>query len=115
MRNISLLYEFGKGSRKKNSSLNGRAIKRGGGIKDKITFFEPFFQRSNGHKARGGGGGLNGPAIKRRTFYFGGFPAAKYVKRNDNSCLLLERFGDPISTILFPREIDIMSFAFSHD
>ena len=37
-----------KGSRKKSSSLNGRAIKRGGGvkgqaIKERGTFLEPFF------------------------------------------------------------------------
>ena len=52
---------------------------RGGGgvkglvIKEKKTFFGtffPMFQRSNAIKLRGGGGlGLNGPAIKRRTFF----------------------------------------------
>ena len=43
-----------KGSRKKTSSINGRAIKRGGGraIKEKITFFNLFFltfQNFNGN------------------------------------------------------------------
>ena len=37
------LQQILKGSRKKSASLNGRAIKRGGGIKDKITFFLTFF------------------------------------------------------------------------
>ena len=52
------------GSRKKSSSLNGRAIKRvkGQAIKEKITFLEPFFptfQSSNvptAIKHEGGGG-----------------------------------------------------------
>ena len=43
---------------------------KGRGIKEKKTFFGTFFQRSNGHYVRGGWGfGLNGPAIKRRTFF----------------------------------------------
>ena len=49
-----------KGSRKKNSSLNGRVIK------EKRTFFLtlfPTFQRPL--SSRGEGLGLNGPAIKR--------------------------------------------------
>ena len=65
---------------KKSSYLNGQAIKRGGGvkgraIKEKRTFFGTFF--SNVPKfqrplsLRGGGGlGLNGPAIKRRIYFF---------------------------------------------
>ena len=68
-----------KETAKKSSSLNGRAIKSGGGvngraIKEKRTFFGTFF--SNVPKcqrplsSRGGGGlGLNGPAIKRRPFF----------------------------------------------
>ena len=56
-------------SRKKSSPLNGHAIKRGGGgdkgpsHKEKNLFLEPFFQMG------GGGLGLNGPAIKRITFF----------------------------------------------
>ena len=39
--------------------LRGEEVK-GRAIKEKIIFWEPFFptfQHSNGHKARGGGGG----------------------------------------------------------
>ena len=66
-----------QGSRKKNESysLNGRAIKRGGGvkgraIKEKELYFKPFFptfQNFYGDYAIKGVR-LNGPAIKRRTF-----------------------------------------------
>ena len=58
-----------KGTRKKSSSLNGRAIK------EKKLFFNLFSQRSKistAIKLKGGGvGGLGlyGPAIKRRTFF----------------------------------------------
>ena len=66
--------KFCKGSRKrKKFSLNGWAIKRGGGVKGR-TFFP---QRSNDPTAissRGGGLGLNGQAIKTRTFFFDDFP-----------------------------------------
>ena len=54
--------------------LRGVGVK-GRAIKKKITFFlKPFFPalQNNGHWAiwRGGGGlGLNGPAIKKRTFF----------------------------------------------
>ena len=44
---------------------------KGRAIKEKITFLEPFFptfQRPLSQR-RGGGLGLNGPAIKRRTFF----------------------------------------------
>ena len=58
-----------RGSRKKSSALNGRAIKRGGGggvmcraIKEKITFLEPFLSNVPKFKrplsSRGGGGGV---------------------------------------------------------
>ena len=56
---------FPKGSRKKRDK--GRAIKE----KRKL-FLEPFFQRSKvstAIKLEGGGLGLNGPGIKRRTFF----------------------------------------------
>ena len=50
-----------------------REATKGRAIKEKKTFLEPFFQRSKistAIKLKGGGGlGLNGPAIKRRTFF----------------------------------------------
>ena len=52
-----------KGSRKKSSSLNGRAFKE-------KTFFGTF---------EGAGLGLNGPAIKRRTVFFAAFLRCKEV------------------------------------
>ena len=56
----------------------------GRAIREKRTFF-PAFQNFNGHLARGGGGGgglgLNGTAIKRRTF-FCGFPKAARKKNS---------------------------------
>ena len=62
--NLPVLYvsteEDVRETAKKSSSLNGRAIK------EKNNFFEPFFM--NPLSSRGGGGlGLNGPAIERRT------------------------------------------------
>ena len=45
---------------------------KGRAIKEKITFFNLFFQSSKTSTAimlKGGGLGLNGPDIKRRTFF----------------------------------------------
>ena len=70
---------------KKSSSLNGRAIKRGGGlkagplrgegvkgraIKEKKLFWNFFFKRSNVQTAIKLED-LNGPAIEKRTFFCG--------------------------------------------
>ena len=48
----------------------GRGVK-GRAIKKKITFFRTFFPNvPTAIKLEGGGGlGINGPAIKRRTFF----------------------------------------------
>ena len=47
-------------------------MKEGGGVKGRSIkekqCLELFFQRSNGHLAREGGGGLIDPAIQRRIF-----------------------------------------------
>ena len=75
------LKRFSQGSRKKISSHNGRAIKRGGGkgraIKEKKTFFITFFfQRSNFPKAikLEGGGQVLMARLLREELFFCGFP-----------------------------------------
>ena len=63
---IHKLQIFLREAAKKSSSLNGRAIM------EKKLFKKPFFQRSKIFQKLGGGVGwlgLNGPAIKRRTFF----------------------------------------------
>ena len=68
-----------KESRKKKSSLNGRAIK-------KKNFFGTFFFQSSKISTAiklDGGLGLNGPAIKRRTFF------SAFLKKSD----IQETFG----------------------
>ena len=76
--NIVIYSDLLREDAKKISSLNGRANKlQLRALKEKIAFFGtffsniPFFQRPL--NSRGGGLGLIGPAIKRRTF-FCGFP-----------------------------------------
>ena len=74
------LWSYVREVANKNSSLNGRAIKRreGGGdavkgraIKEKKLFWEPFFSNiPTAIKLEGGRGlGLNGRANKRRPFF----------------------------------------------
>ena len=58
---LSLLTRLGK-PQKKSSSLIGRAIKRG-------TFFSNVPTAIKLEGGRGGGLGLNGPAIKRINFF----------------------------------------------
>ena len=76
--NALQLYTSSQGSRKKSLLMAGPLREGGGAFRKKELFlehfFSPKFQNVNGHEARGVGWlGLNGPAIKRRTF-FCGFP-----------------------------------------
>ena len=73
---------------KKSSPLNGSGPGRA--IKEK-KLCNPFFQRSNVqtaiNKLEGGGLGLNGPAIKRRTFFYG-FPNKHSILDEQNKNFL---------------------------
>ena len=80
-----------KGSRKKGSSLNGRDIQRGGGVKgramkEKITFFGTFFfQRSNdvsqrplSSRGEEGYALIDRPLREELFLFFCGFPNHVY-------------------------------------